>query len=92
MMHNLVNIIQPQVKAKQLELFIDTFEVTNEDVIADSLKLNQVFINLLSNAAKYTPAGGMITFRIMQKTTFAMGMVIISLWLRIMELACQRNL
>lgn len=73
LMHNLVNIIQPQVKAKQLELFIDTFEVTNEDVIADSLKLNQVFINLLSNAVKYTPAGGTITFRIMQKTTFRHG-------------------
>ena len=72
-MHNLVNIIQPQVKAKQLELFIDTVEVVNEDVIADSLKLNQVFINLLSNAVKYTPAGGTITFRIIQKTTFRHG-------------------
>lgn len=72
-MHNLVNIIQPQVKAKQLELFIDTFEVANEDVIADALKLNQVFINLLSNAVKYTPAGGTVTFRIMQKTTFRHG-------------------
>ncbi len=73
MMHNLVNIIQPQVKAKQLELFIDTFEVANEDVIADALKMNQVFINLLSNAVKYTPAGGTISFRIMQKTTFRHG-------------------
>ncbi len=73
LMHNLVNIIQPQVKAKQLELFIDTFEVVNEDVIADSLKLNQVFINLLSNAVQYTPAGGTVTFRIMQKTTFRHG-------------------
>ncbi len=73
LMHNLVNIIQPQVKAKQLELFIDTFEVANEDVIADSLKLNQIFINLLSNAVKYTPAGGTISFRIMQKTTFRHG-------------------
>ena len=72
-MHNLVNIIQPQVKAKQLELFIDTFEVTNEDVIADPLKLNQVFLNLLSNAVKYTPAGGTVTFRIIQKTTFRHG-------------------
>ncbi|MDE6749936.1 MAG: response regulator [Lachnospiraceae bacterium] len=71
--HNLVNIIQPQVKAKQLELFIDTFEVINEDVIADPLKLNQIFINLLSNAVKYTPAGGTISFRIMQKTTFRHG-------------------
>lgn len=73
LMHNLVNIIQPQVKAKQLELFIDTFEVANEDVIADALKLNQIFINLLSNAVKYTPAGGTITFRIMQKTTYRHG-------------------
>lgn len=73
LMHNLVNIIQPQVKAKQLELFIDTFEVVNEDVITDPLKLNQIFINLMSNAVKYTPAGGMITFRIMQNTTFKHG-------------------
>ncbi|MCM1397927.1 MAG: response regulator [Clostridium sp.] len=73
LMHNLVNIIQPQIKAKQLELFIDTFEVANEDVIADPLKLNQVFINLLSNAVKYTPAGGTVSFRIMQKTTYRHG-------------------
>ncbi len=73
LMHNLVNIIQPQVKAKQLELFIDTFEVVNEDVITDPLKLNQIFINLMSNAVKYTPAGGTITFRIMQHTTFKHG-------------------
>ncbi|MCI8598764.1 MAG: response regulator [Lachnospiraceae bacterium] len=73
MMHNLVNIIQPQVKAKQLDLFIDTFDVANEDVIADALKMNQVFINLLSNAVKYTPAGGTISFRISQNTTFRHG-------------------
>ena len=72
-LHNLVNIIQPQVKAKQLELFIDTFEVVNEDIMADALKLNQVFINLMSNAVKYTPAGGTVSFRIMQKTTFHHG-------------------
>lgn len=73
LMHNMVNIIQPQVKAKQLELFIDTFEVVNEDVITDPLKMNQVFINLLSNAVKYTPAGGNISFRIMQKSSFRHG-------------------
>ena len=71
--HNLVNIIQPQVKAKQLELFIDTFDVNNEDIIADSLKLSQVFVNLLSNAVKYTPAGGSVSFRVLQKTTFHRG-------------------
>jgi len=71
--HNLVNIIQPQVKAKQLELFIDTFDVANEDVIADALKLSQIFVNLLSNAVKYTPAGGTVFFRIQQQTTFRHG-------------------
>ncbi len=73
LMHNLVNIIQPQVKAKQMQLFIDTFDVTNEDIIADPLKLNQVFINLLGNAVKYTPAGGMISFRLTQKPAFRHG-------------------
>lgn len=73
LIHNLVNIIQPQVKSKQLEMFIDTFEVVNEDVIADPLKLNQIFINLMSNAIKYTPAGGTVAFRIMQQTTFKHG-------------------
>ncbi len=73
LMHNLVNIIQPQVKAKQLEMFIDTFGVVNEDVIADPLKLNQIFINLMGNAVKYTPAGGTVSFRIIQNTTFKHG-------------------
>lgn len=71
--HNLVNIIQPQIKAKQLELFIDTFDVANEDVITDSLKLSQIFLNLLSNSVKYTPAGGTVSFRIIQDTTFHHG-------------------
>ncbi len=71
--HNLVNIIQPQVKAKQLDLFIDTFDVVNEDVIADALKLSQIFVNLLSNAVKYTPAGGTVSFRIAQQATFHRG-------------------
>ena len=73
LMHNLVNIIQPQVKAKQMEMFIDTFGVANEDVIADPLKLNQIFINLMGNAVKYTPAGGTVSFRITQQTTFKHG-------------------
>ncbi len=72
-MHNLVNIIQPQMKAKQMEMFIDTFEVVNEDVIADPLKLNQIFINLIGNAIKYTPAGGVVSFRITQHTTSRHG-------------------
>ena len=71
--HNLVNIIQPQVKAKRMELFIDTLNVQNEDVLADSLKLSQVFVNLLSNAVKYTPADGRVWFRIQQTPSYHRG-------------------
>ena len=72
-MHDLINIIQPQVKAKQIDLYIDTYNISNEEVIADSLKLNQVFLNLLSNAVKYTPARGAIYFKIIQKASFCRG-------------------
>lgn len=71
--HNLLNIIQPQVKTKQLQLFIDTSGVAHEDIIIDPLKLNQVLINLLGNAIKYTPATGSVTLRILQKPAFKHG-------------------
>ena len=65
--HGLQNIIQGDVNAKQLELFVDTVDVYDEDIICDKLRLNQVLLNLLSNAVKYTVAGGKITMRITEK-------------------------
>lgn len=63
-LHGLCNIIQADIHNKQLELFIDTVNVYNENIICDKLRLNQVLLNLLSNAVKYTGAGGKITVRI----------------------------
>lgn len=73
MLHNLVQMIQPQIQTKRLEFFINTYNVINEDVITDSLKLNQVFINILSNAVKFTPSGGIITFGIYQEPSDLTG-------------------
>ncbi len=64
--HNLVNMNQSQIKAKQLDFYVDTFTVKNEDIYADPLKLNQVLINLMSNAIKYTPSTGRVSLRIIQ--------------------------
>ncbi|MBE8952469.1 MAG: response regulator [Quinella sp. 1Q7] len=66
LIHNLIHIIQPQITAKQQKFHIDAFKVRNEDVYADQLKVNQVLINILSNAVKYTPSTGSIFFRISQ--------------------------
>ncbi len=66
LIHNLIHLIQPQVTAKQQKFQIDAFKVKNEDVYADQLKINQVLINILSNAVKYTPSTGSIFFRISQ--------------------------
>lgn len=70
LIRDLFNILHPQIMAKNLELSTNTFHVTDDDVITDSLKLCQIFVNLLGNAVKYTPAGGKIVFDIYQKSAF----------------------
>ena len=67
LIHDLRTIIHANVVAKQLELFIDTQDVVNEDIITDKLRLNQVFLNILSNAIKFTPNGGSIGFHVIEK-------------------------
>ena len=65
-LHDLKNIISGQIHAKQLDLYMDVMDVTNEDVYCDKTRLNQVLLNLLSNAVKFTPAGGTVSVRLKQ--------------------------
>ena len=65
-LHDLKTIISGQIHAKQLDLYMDAMDVTNEDVYCDKTRLNQVLLNLLSNAIKFTPAGGTISVRLKQ--------------------------
>ena len=65
-LHDLKTIISGQIYAKQLDLYMDAMDVTNEDVYCDKTRLNQVLLNLLSNAVKFTPAGGTISVRLKQ--------------------------
>ena len=67
--HDLRTIIHANITAKQLNLFIDTQDVVNEDIITDKLRLNQVFLNILSNAIKFTPNGGTISFSVIEKAS-----------------------
>ena len=65
-LHDLKTIVQSDVRAKQLSFYIDTLDVTNETIICDKLRLNQVLLNILSNAMKYTKPGGSVSVRIVQ--------------------------
>lgn len=65
-LHGLRNIIQADIHAKHLELFIDTVDVTDENICCDKLRLNQILLNLLSNAIKFTDPGGTVTLRVTQ--------------------------
>ena len=63
-LHDLKTIVSGQIYAKQLELYMDAMDVTDEDVYCDKTRLNQILLNLLSNAIKFTPAGGTIRFSV----------------------------
>ena len=65
-LHDLKTIISGQIHAKQLDLYMDVMDVTDEDVYCDKTRLNQVLLNLLSNAVKFTPAGGTVSVRLKQ--------------------------
>ena len=66
--HDVRSIIQPDMTAKRLAFFIDTMDIEDEDIVTDPLRLNQILLNILSNAIKFTPTGGMISIRIAQKS------------------------
>lgn len=63
-LHGLNSIVQADLRSKQLDFYIDTVNVFDEGIYCDKLRLNQVLLNLMSNAIKYTAPGGSISMRI----------------------------
>lgn len=66
MLREIKSTIAEQIHAKQLELYIITRDVTDENVFCDKKRIKQVLLNLLSNAIKFTPAGGTVSVRLTQ--------------------------
>lgn len=73
LIQNVVNMIQPMIDKKKQFFEAHINDVSNELVIGDSQRLQQVFLNLLSNATKYTPEQGHILLEITEKPSMQMG-------------------
>ena len=58
---NLVNISQPMIKEKNLDFSFHINHMEKEYLYTDQLRLNQIYINILSNAIKYTEPGGRVS-------------------------------
>lgn len=66
-MDDIVNIIQPQVKAREQYFDIFIQNILSENVYCDGTRLNQILLNLLSNAIKFTPEQGRIDVHVYQE-------------------------
>lgn len=73
LVQNLLTIIRPSVQAKQHNLELHIAKVEHEDVIGDGMRLQQVFVNILGNAVKYTPPGGKLEVEISEKPSKLYG-------------------
>ncbi len=60
----LITLMNPQIAAKHQELKVDLVDIKHEHVMGDPTRLQQVFVNIMGNSIKFTPAGGQIGLRI----------------------------
>lgn len=60
------SIVYPQASDKGLVFTVPLADLTDTSLVGDSLRLNQILLNLLSNALKFTPEGGSIRMEIRQ--------------------------
>ena len=75
---NLVNLSQPMVKEKNIEFYFHINRMEKEYLYADQLRLNQIYINILSNAIKYTQPGGRVSVEMREEESSQPGCILLT--------------
>lgn len=83
-MESMVSIVQPQIKAKNQRFDVRIYDIFAENVYCDSVRLNQVLLNFLSNAIKFTPEEGHIQVSICEEPSL-MGSAYVRIHLRVKD-------
>ncbi len=72
-LHGINTIVQGQMQEKRQTLAVEAAGIKNENILCDRLRLNQVLLNLLGNAVKFTPEGGVISVSVSQRDSLREG-------------------
>ena len=67
LIEDICTIVQAGADAKQQQLRIDTAGIVSTDIVTDGLRLSQVLLNILTNAVKFTPEGGLVEFMVRER-------------------------
>lgn len=73
LVENLMTMVRPSAQSKKHTLNVKITDIMHENVIGDSVRLQQIFMNILGNSIKYTPPGGTIEMEIIEKPSNAYG-------------------